>query len=156
MSAVETISESFENIEDTTQYCGFIIAGDLYSVSVLDVQEVIKPLKVTPVPLANPCVKGLLNLRGQIVTLISLRTLFGIPDNDESEDYMNVIIRVGDSLAALMVDEIRDVIKVDKTSYETTPETLSERLKKYVVGVHKLENRLMTVLDARKIVDFIN
>ena len=149
-AVLEKISE---NGLDQSQLCGFKIGNGHYAVSVLEVQEVIKPQLLTPVPLAPKYVKGLINLRGQIVTAISLRTLFGLEDV-ESSDYMNIIVRSGDSLYSLVVDEILDVIDVEKETYEPTPETLEEKLKKFIDGVYKLEKKLLISLDLEKVLNF--
>ncbi|OUR93451.1 hypothetical protein A9Q84_18430 [Halobacteriovorax marinus] len=140
---------------DLNQLCGFKIGNGHYAVSVLDVQEVIKPQLLTPVPLAPNYVKGLINLRGQIVTAISLRTLFGLEEIDK-EDYMNIIVRSGDSLYSLVVDEILDVIDVEKETYEPTPETLEDKIKKFISGVYKLEKNLLILLDLEKVLNFEN
>lgn len=134
-----------------TQLCGFKIKGDCYAISVLDVQEVIKPHSLTKVPLSPPYVKGLINLRGQIVTSISLRKLFGMDDREEGEEHMNIIVRNGDSLYALMVDEILDVIDVHEGSFEKIPETISEKIRKYIKGVYKLSDSLLILLDLEKV-----
>ncbi|EQC47482.1 chemotaxis protein CheW [Bacteriovorax sp. Seq25_V] len=136
--------------EDIVQLCGFKVRGGQYAISVLDVQEVIKPQPLTPVPLSPDFVTGLINLRGQIVTSINLRKLFQIEDR-ESEEHMNIIVRSGDSLYALMVDEILDVIDVEQSTFETIPETINENIRKYISGVYKLEETLLILLDLKKI-----
>ena len=148
MEIVEN-NEEIKGKQISKQLCGFKIKGDYYAVSVLDVQEVIKPHSLTPVPLSPDYVKGLINLRGQIVTSISLRRLFKMDDATEA-DHMNIIVRSGDSLYALMVDEILDVIDVEEQTYENIPDTINEEIKKYINGVHKLENHLLILLDLEK------
>lgn len=134
------------------QVCGFRVGDGFYSVPVLDVQEVIKPQRLTTIPLSQPHYKGLINLRGQIVTAISLRSLFGLQEKQDL-NYMNVIIRCGDNLSALMVDEICDVMDVLDSLYETTPESLREKEKKYIKGVYKLERDLLVLLDIEKLLN---
>ena len=146
------IDQSMYISSDLNQLCGFKIGSGHYAVSVLEVQEVIKPQLLTPVPLAPKYIKGLINLRGQIVTAISLRTLFGLDEVDR-EDYMNIIVRSGDSLYSLVVDEILDVIDVEKETYEATPETLEEKIKKFISGVYKLEKKLLILLDLEKVLN---
>ncbi|MBT3583983.1 MAG: chemotaxis protein CheW [Halobacteriovoraceae bacterium] len=145
---VHSINEA--SLEIPKQVCGFRIGDDFYGVSVLDVQEVIKPQNVTPIPLADKHVRGLINLRGQIVTSISLRTLFGL-ENDLAADHMNVIVRSNDSLFALVADEILDVMDLKPDRFEGPPETLDPNLKQYIKGVFKLENKLLILLDIEKI-----
>lgn len=137
--------------KDTEQFCGFKVNNDYYAVPVLNVQEVIKPQIVTPVPLAQQYVRGLINLRGQIVSAISLRKLFGFED-DLRADHMNVIVRSGDNICSLVVDEILDVIELKKSSYEPSPDTLDENIKKFINGVYKLEGNLIVCLDLESII----
>ncbi len=135
---------------ETTQLCGFKIKGDYYAIPVLDVQEVIKPYNLTPVPLSQNYVKGLINLRGQIVTSLSLRKLFKMNEDDLS-DHMNIIVSHEDSLYALMVDEILDVIEVENKDFESIPETINDNVKKFIKGVYKLEKQLIILLDLEKV-----
>ncbi len=138
---------------EASQLCGFKIMDGQYAIPVLEVQEVVKPQKVTPVPLGPEYVDGLINLRGQIVTAINLRVLFGLPRLENPDEYMNIIVRWGDSLYALVVDEIMDVMDIQNSSFEDTPDTIEEGLKKYIRGVFKLENNLLTLLSLEKILD---
>ena len=131
------------------QLCGFTVGETFYAIPVLEVQEVIKPQKLTPIPLSGPHIKGLINLRGQIVTSISLRQLFGI--EGESNEHMNVIVKAEDSLYALVVDEIRDVIEVEHGLRERTPDTIHPKIKKYISSVYKLNNQLLVLLDLKQI-----
>lgn len=138
---------------DTSQLCGFKIMEGQYAIPVLEVQEVVKPQKVTAVPLGPEYVDGLINLRGQIVTAINLRVLFGLPRKEDNDEYMNIIVRWGDSLYSLVVDEIMDVMDIENTSFEDTPDTIDDKLKKYIRGVFKLEDNLLTLLSLEKILD---
>jgi purine-binding chemotaxis protein CheW len=137
------------------QLCGFRVAKEFYAISVLDVQEVIRPQPITTIPLAPDYIRGLINLRGQIVTVISLKVLFGLPEN-EGQDKMNIIVSSGEFLYSLEVDEIMDVIDVDLSNYEDTPTTLSSKVSTYIKGVFKLEERLQILLDLSKILDIEN
>lgn len=139
-----------EEIVTSTQLCGFKIKGDYYAIPVLEVQEVIKPQKLTQVPLAQSYVKGLINLRGQIVTSLSLRELFKMEEAD-TEEHMNIIVSNEESLYALTVDEILDVIEVEEQSFEDSPETINEQVRKFIKGVYKLEKKLIILLDLDKI-----
>jgi len=142
---------------DTSQLCGFKIMDGQYAIPVLEVQEVVKPQRVTPVPLGPDYVDGLINLRGQIVTAINLRVMFGLNRNDnEDAEYMNIIVRWGDGLYALVVDEIMDVMDIQNTTFEETPDMIDEKIRKYIRGVFKLEDNLLTLLSLEKLLDIKN
>lgn len=131
--------------QEVAQYCGFKVAGEEFAIPVMEVQEVIKPLPVTTVPLAQEQVRGLINLRGQIVTCVSLRHLFQKEDN-LSDEYMNIIIRGKDGLYSLVVDEVTDIINVEADSVERTPDTVNPDIKRFVDKIYKRDQGLVILL----------
>ena len=137
------------------QFSTFTISGRLYGIEVMSVQEVTMPMPLTPVPLTSNFVKGLINLRGQISTAIDMRGLFGLEKCDTDEK-MAVVCRSDDSLISLLIDQIGDVIEADIDHFEKAPDTVSSDIRKYIKGVHKLENNLMTVIDVKKIFNLLN
>lgn len=143
---------SMKNLTDgaIVGLCGFKVKGGYYAIPVLEVQEVIRPQSLTKVPLSPDYVTGLINLRGQIVTSINLRKLFKI-EEAKTNDHMNIIVRNGDSLYALMVDEILDVMDVEQSSFESVPDTMNDNIRKYIKGVYKLKDTLLILLDLDKI-----
>jgi purine-binding chemotaxis protein CheW len=132
------------------QFCTFFLEGYLFGVPVPQVQEVIRFQPMTPVPLAPPEVKGMINLRGQIVLAIDLRQRLSLSPRPEGELPMNVVVRTADGAISLLVDEIGDVIEVEQSSFETPPETLQGPVRSTILGVYKLEGRLLHVLDKEK------
>ncbi|MGB0454186.1 MAG: chemotaxis protein CheW [Bacteriovoracaceae bacterium] len=139
------LAEKLEDLEIPQQLVGFRIGDDLFGISVLGVQEVIRPQKLTSVPLSDRYIKGLINLRGQVVTAINLRELLGY-ENEYPQSHMNVIVNGKASLYAIAVDEILDVIEVEKEFFELTPQNLDKSVSQYSSGVYKLNDSLMTVL----------
>ena len=114
------------------------------------VQEVIRYLEITEIPLAPRVVSGLMNLRGQIVTGIDLRRRLELADRPEGAAPMNLVIRTADGAVSLLVDEIGDVVEVTDESFERPPETLQGKVREVILGVHKLEKQLMHVLNTEK------
>lgn len=145
-------AEKLQENELPRQLIGFRIGDDIFGIPVVEVQEVIKHQRVTPIPLAQTHVRGLVNLRGQIVTSISLRSLFGLEDK-YPEEYMNVIVNNGKSIFALAVDEILDVIEVGESIFESTPKNMDKQMQNYTRGVFKLDEKLMVLLNVSHIVE---
>ena len=139
-------------MSDPQQYCTFHLANLYFGVSVLNVQEVIKFQPMTFVPLASRAVSGLINLRGQIVTAIDLRRRLELEEREDSEPPMNVVIRTDEGPVSLLVDDIGDVLEVSDSSYEPPPSTMKGVAKELITGVHKLEGRLLLILDIAKVV----
>ena len=106
------------------QFCTFSVDGLLLAIDVLEVQEVIRYQEMTRVPLAPPVVRGLINLRGQIVTAIDLRRRLGLPPAADDQRPMNVVVRTDDGAVSLLVDEIGDVIELGNQKLERPPETV--------------------------------
>ena len=132
------------------QFCTFYLDKLMFGVDLLKVQEVIRYLELTEIPLAPRVVSGLMNLRGQIVTGIDLRRRLELEDRPEGSFPMNVVIRSAGGAVSLLVDEIGDVVEVDEDSFEPPPETLQGKVREVILGVHKLDKRLLHVLDTDK------
>ena len=132
------------------QFCTFYLDKLLFGVELQGVQEVILKLQVTRVPLSPSVVTGLVNLRGQIITAIDLRRQLEFPARPPDELPMNVVVRNEDGAVSLMVDSIGDVIEVEESTFEQPPETLQGKVRTMILGVHKLKDRLMHVLDIPK------
>jgi len=134
------------------QYCTFLLDGLYFGVDVREVQEVIRFHAMTPVPLAPPVVRGLINLRGQIVSAIDLRRRLALREAPEGHRPMNVVVNADGAVTSLLVDQIGDVVEVDEDSFEKPPDTLSGPARELIVGAHKLDQRLLLVLDTRRVV----
>lgn len=137
---------------EAKQLCTFFVDGLLFGIDVTRVQEVIRYQEMTPVPLAPAVIHGLINLRGQIVTAIDLRTRLQLRPRPAGELPVNVVAREGDGAVSLLVDEIGDVVLVDESSFEAPPETLSAASKALIHGVYKLEPQLLLLLNTERAV----
>ena len=137
------------------QFSTFLVDRLLFGVAVEKVQEVIRYQEMTRVPLAPPVVKGLINLRGQIVTAIDLRRRLGLRERPASDLPMNVVIRHNDGAVSFLVDEIGDVLEVEEESFELAPGTVALQARELIQGVYKLKNTILIVLDTEKVLDLM-
>lgn len=134
----------------TQQFCTFFLDGHYFGVPVQKVQEVLRYQEMTEVPLVSSVVRGLINLRGQIITAVDLRRQLGMNDRPEKQKPMNVIMRTEEGAYSLLVDEIGDVIEVEENTFEQPPDTLQGMARGMLHGVHKLPNRLLLILDSER------
>ena len=132
------------------QFCTFYLDSLLFGVELKSVQEVVRSLDMTQVPLAPAVVSGLINLRGQIVTAVDLRKRLELQPRAANATVMNVVVRSEDGAVSLQVDEIGDVVEVEDSTFEPPPETLRGAVRSIIIGVHKLNDRLLHVLDTAK------
>ena len=108
------------------QYCTFMLDQLFFGVEVLNVQEVFRYQEMTAVPLAAPAVRGLINLRGQIITAIDLRQRLQMAPLPEDKLPMNVVVRTQEGVVSLLVDEIGDVLEVTADGVFHSPEVTVE------------------------------
>lgn len=134
------------------QFCTFYVNHQFYGIDVLDVQEIVRNQPVTRVPLADPMVRGLMNLRGQIVTSIDMRRRLDLTDREAHVDPVNVVLKTEDGAVALLVDEIGDVLEVDEQQFEPPPETLRGPSRELIQGAYKLPDRLLVILNPHTVV----
>lgn len=143
------------NTEKFEQFTTFFIDDRFYGIDVMKVQEITRPLPMTTVPLAPDYVCGLINLRGQIATAISLRRLFGIPGNSPGEE-MNVVCRIDGLLFSFLVDRIGDVTEVDHAMREHAPATVDAEVRKFIDGICRLPGDLLSIINIDKVSETIN
>lgn len=135
------------------QCCTFWVDGLFLGVPVEQVQEVLRYQRMTPVPRAPLSVHGLINLRGQIVTALDLRTRLGLPPRPEGELPANVIVRSRGEVVSLLVDDIGDVIDTAGAELQPVPANLPVSVQDVVRGVMPLAGSILLVVDADRAVD---
>lgn len=135
---------------NTEQFCTFSLKDQLFGVPVQQVQEVIRFQETTRVPLLPEVIRGLINLRGQIVMAVDLRRRLGMEEHNLDASPVNVVVRTQEGPVSLLVDSIGDVVEVEDKTFEEPPQTLSENMRQLITGVHKLESGLMHVLDTER------
>ena len=138
---------------DERLYCTFYLGPHYFGLDVLKVQEIIRVQAVTRVPLAPPVVRGLINLRGQIVTALDLRRRLELSERPADQLPINVVVHTDDGAVSLLVDEIGDVLEVPEKLFERPPETLRGTARELIRGAYKLQDRLLLILDTDRTVN---
>jgi len=132
---------------ETRDYVTMFIAGQLFGIPVLTVQDVLGAQKITRIPLSPPEVAGSLNLRGRIVTAIDVRLRLGLPKPDRDLVRMSVVVDQGGELYSLMVDQVGEVLSLPAAAFERNPPTLDAQWREFSAGIYRLDNKLLVVLD---------
>lgn len=130
----------------TVEYVTFRLADQWMGIPVLMVQEVLLTQRIARVPRASSEVAGFLNLRGQIVTAVELRTRLGLAPRPESAPPMNVVVRFDGELFALLVDEVGDVLSVESSAVEPSLPTLDPSWRQVCAGIVRRDRGLLVIV----------
>lgn len=131
------------------------VANQLFGIPVLQVQDVLREQPVTKIPLASSEVAGSLNLRGRIVTAIDVRRCLSMPDRDENQHSMSVVIEQNEELFSLVIDTVGEVLSLKKTDFEKNPGTLDPAWRDISTGIFQLEENLLIIMDVSKLLESI-
>jgi purine-binding chemotaxis protein CheW len=142
------------DIGDSGQdYVTAMVGGELIGLPILRVQDVFAPQAVTHVPLAPPEIAGVINLRGRIVTLIDLRCRFGMPPRERNAPVMAIGVETATESFGLVIDSIGEVLRLSGSEREPNPLHLDPSLARLSSGIHRLEGRLLMVIDIDRVLD---
>ena len=140
--------------ENTVEYVTAAIGEQLFGLPIARVQDVFVPQRLALVPLAGPEIAGLINLRGRIVTMIDMRRRLDLKACEGGARAMMAIgVEYKGESYGLLIDEIGEVVKLAAASREDNPINLDERLARVSSGVHRLDGRLLVVLDVERVLD---
>lgn len=136
---------------ETQDFVTMTIAGQLFGIPVLTVQDILGQQKITRIPLAPPEVAGSLNLRGRIVTAVDVRLRLGLPGRESGEQAMSVVVDHRGESYSLLVDSVGEVLSLESTDYERNPPTLDPRWRDFSDGIYRLNGQLLVVLDVAQL-----
>jgi purine-binding chemotaxis protein CheW len=135
----------------TSQFCTFFLDGLLFGVALGHVQEVLPYCGMTRVPLSTAAIGGLINLRGQIIIAIDLRRCLELESLSRDARPMSLVVQYEGSAVSLLVDQVGDIVEVREETFEPPPETMRRNVRALILGVHKMCDRLMHVVDLEHI-----
>lgn len=136
---------------DIVQFTTFLLRDELFGVDALQVQEILPYQEITSVPLAPEYVKGLINLRGQIVTVLDLRRRLGLETLQDEEAGANLIVNSEEGQLSLFVDQIGNVVDIQAERFFPPPGTIRGVAVHYIREVCQLEEELLITLDLNSI-----
>ncbi len=133
----------------TREYVTFRISDQLFGLSVIEIHDVFRPTRMTPVPLSGLEIAGVLNLRGRIVTAIDARSRLGLPPRvkDKQDQMLAIGVEYGGESFGLVVDEIGEVVRLEEADMEQNPVNLDATWSSVSRGVYRLDDRLLVIMD---------
>lgn len=131
----------------------FQLADEIYGINVMQVQEVLRLTEIAPVPGAPPAVMGIINLRGNVVTVIDTRELFNLPANALTEQTRIMIVDCNKVTVGLLVDSVAEVVNIDNSEIDAAPSVGSDDNSRYIQGVYNMNGEILILVDLDKLVD---
>ncbi|WP_420266520.1 chemotaxis protein CheW [Candidatus Magnetominusculus dajiuhuensis] len=145
--------EAFAVTDNVLQLVTFTLGTEEYAIDILRVQEINRMTDITIVPNAPPFVEGVVNLRGKVIPVVSLRKKFEIEDRASDESSRVMIVDLQGVTIGLIVDAVSEVLRVSSDIVESTPPMSSNIDTEFIYGIAKLNDRLIILLDIDKMLD---
>jgi len=148
----DQINPDEENMDDIVQLVGFVIGEEEFSVPILSIQEIIKPIDWTRVPRTPEYVLGVFNLRGTVIPLIDLRLKFGLPSEKMTDNSRFMVMKNETETAGFVIDRLTEAIRLKKHEIGPAPETAMQE-KTMIEGVGKQNDKILTILKVDKLLE---
>jgi len=146
------MNDVVENNDDSIiQWVTFHLENEKYGIKVMQVQEVLRMTEIAPVPGAPHYVLGIINLRGNVVTVIDTRRRFGLPDAEADDETRIVIIEADNNDVGILVDSVAEVVDLRTSEIETAPNVGNDESSKYIQGVSSRDEELLILVDVNKL-----
>lgn len=149
--AEEEISDPV--VSGQLEYLSFRVSDEIYGINILDIKEIIKPREVTVVPRTPAFLSGVLSLRGTIIPVIDMRERLGLQIPAKTGRERIVVIKSSDAFCGLMVDEILQVMRVDRQTIEPAPAVLDGIERDFIAGIGRSDDRLLILLNLEKVAE---
>ena len=151
----EKNKEKKKNTYDEQQLVVFEIAGEEFGVNINEVKEIIRWEEVTRIPNTDPYIKGVINLRGNIIVINDLAMKLGLPSKEVDDDTRILVVEVGDNTVGMVVDSATEVLRLEGDKIREAPSMVTSNIdSNYIQGVGLLdEKRLLTLLDLSKVLE---
>lgn len=131
----------------------FALGHEEYGVEVEKVKTIERMQKLTRVPKTPEFIKGVINLRGVVIPIIDLRSRFGLPEKEYTDNTRIVIVATGNIEVGMIVDSANDVTDIDTDHVEDPPEIVGGIRAKYLDGIAKLGDRLLVLLNLEQVLN---
>jgi purine-binding chemotaxis protein CheW len=141
-----------ENSDDVVlQWVTYRLGNETYGVNVMQVQEVLRYTDIAPVPGAPDYVLGIINLRGNVVTVIDTRQRFGLAPSEISENTRIIIIETEEQVIGILVDSVAEVVYLNQSEIETAPNVGTDETAKFIQGVAHKGGELLILVELNKL-----
>jgi purine-binding chemotaxis protein CheW len=134
-----------------SQLVVFTLEKEEFACNIEDVREVLKMVRVTPLPRSLDFVEGVINLRGEVIPVIDLRKRFGLAEVERNDESRIIIVEVESRMVGLIVDSVSEVIRIQNSDIQDSPDQVAGKHTELIVGVGKVSGRLLIILNLEQI-----
>ena len=153
MEEVKAISNN-DNSSEAVQYIVVRIGNEQYGIDIQYIDNIVRNQKITRVPKAQPYFKGVINLRGEIIPVMSIRLRLGLEDDDFTDKTRIIIIKIDSSTIGVVVDQVKEVVTLVQDNVEKVTRTASDdAFSNYISGIGKSNDELISLLDIVSLVE---
>lgn len=140
-------------VDSMTQYIVFRLDEQSYGIDIQNIQTIEKITAVMRVPKAPYCVKGVMNLRGEIIPVVSLRDQFGLEKIDYTDKARIIIVKIEEAMVGIIVDEVKEVIEIEEAQVENVQNIQGKIKTSHILGVGKVVDNIVTLLNLPNIIE---
>ncbi|MCL9781826.1 chemotaxis protein CheW [Vibrio sp. S4M6] len=137
--------------DEVLQWVTFQLEEETYGINVMQVREVLRYTEIAPVPGAPNYVLGIINLRGNVVTVIDTRSRFGLTDGEITDNTRIIVIESERQVIGILVDSVAEVVYLRSSEIDTTPSVGTDESAKFIQGVSNREGKLLILVDLNKL-----
>ena len=148
----DSLYEEDNKEEDTFQFINFLVDKEWYGIEIIKVKEIIKVPEITILPSTPGFIAGICNLRGNILTVINIKRIFGLSDTLETPESRVVVVESGKITLGFLVDAVSEVVDLPKSAIDDPLVTLEGEKGEYIIGEAKLDDKLVAMLDVDKLI----
>lgn len=139
-------------VKDTTQYIKIKMGEEMFGIDIKHIDNIVRMQNITRVPKVPAYIKGVINLRGEVLPVFSLRLKMGMPEVEETKKFRIIILKIDGNFVGLIVDEVREVVTLQNELVEKIYRDPSDPTQNFLLGVGKDGDNLISLLDVNEVV----
>ena len=140
---------------DMVKHVSFALGEETYALNAARVHEVLRYSEITRVPGSASFILGIINLRGNVVTVIDARSVFGLPPAGHSQQSRIIVVEIEDFVLGILVDRVAEVIDMNKKAIESAPATSQDDSSRFIQGVYNQDEQLIILVDFSRVTDLL-
>jgi len=141
--------------QNTVKHVSFALGDESYAINASKVNEVLRYTEITPVPGAAAFILGIINLRGNVVTVVDARSVFALPARELTPNTRIIVVEIEDFIVGLLVDRVAAVVDLDEQAIEVAPQTGLEASARFIHGVYNENDEMLILVDFSRLLDML-